>query len=434
VRLHTLPCSLVACLVPALRAQATPPQEPAPADPTAQAPADDGASTRQEWIGRAPFIHWTRAAGNCSDWRTHFEDSGIEIGGGYTLDWGAPLSGGSRRRDAMSSLLDVNVAFDLETLLGLRRTIAYVDAYAIFGTNLSRDVGDAQGLSNIQGTDVEQIAEVWLETWLGDEFRLKVGKVDFNSEFAFQEIGGDFVNSTAAITPTIVSYPTYPNPATSINLFWQPEETWYVGGAVYDGAAADGIATGKRGPKTFFRDNESDAWFLATEGGYAWAGGESWGSGRVALGTWYHTARFTTFDGDTDRGTAGLYATFEQQVWRENPTDAEDTQGFGVFVMVGTADQDVSAIANTVAAGAIWNGVVPGRDRDGIGLAILHADLSDDGAAGTPLDETAWELLYRCQLTPAISLKPDLQFIQNAGGADGADDVFVAMLRFEVLF
>ena len=58
----------------------------------------------------------------------------------------------------------------------------------------------------------------------------------------------------------------------------------------------------------------------------------------------------------------------------------------------------------------------------------------DDPAAGTPEDETVFEALYKVQLTPAISIKPELQYISHAGGGAGADDVLVGLVRFEFLF
>lgn len=395
-------------------------QEPAPRAP--------------EWIGGAPFSEWTRATGNWGGFRDQLEELGIEVGGGYTADWAGPLSGGLRRRDSYCSLFDVNAAFDLETLCGLPRTIAYVDAYIIEGRDPSGDVGDAQGLSNIQADDTEQIAEVWVETWLSDQFRLKVGKVDFNSEFAFNEIGGEFVNSTAAINPCIVAYPTYPDPAMSVNLFYVPQENLYFGFAIYDGAGGEGISTGGRGIGGFFGTDSSSAYFLATEVGTAWQGGETWGSGRFAAGLWHHTADFDTFDGGRESGSEGLWLTLEQHLWRENPTVADDRQGIGAFASYGLADQDISAFANTLALGVSWIGPLQRRDDDVLGFAILHADLSDEPGAGTPADETVFELLYKVQLTPAVSLKPDLQYILNPGGDSSADDVLVALLRFEVLF
>ena len=387
----------------------------------------------REWIGGAPIWEWTHLTGDWGRVRSQLEELGIEVAGGYTVDFAAPWSGDTRRRSSASSLLDLNVAFDLETLLGLRRTIAYVDAYKIHGRNPTNDVGDFGGLSNIQANDVEQIAEVWLETWLGDQLRLKVGKVDFNSEFAFHEIGGEFVNSTAAIVPTIVYYPTYPNPATSVNLFYSLGEHTYVGLAAYDGANANGINTGSRGPKGFFSDDESSAWFCAAEIGTAWVGGERWGSGRVSLGCFHHTASFTTFAGGTEGGTEGLWASLEQVMWREDPT-GNDGQGVGAFVSFGLADDAIAACGKSLACGIEWTGALGGRDHDVLGFGLFFCDLSDDPAAGTPNDELAFEALYKLQVTPALSLKPELQYIRNPGGQNGVDDVLIGLLRLEMLF
>ena len=388
----------------------------------------------REWIGGLPWSEWTRATGDWALLRARLEDVGIEFGGGYTADLAAPWSGDTRRRPSVSTLFDLNAAFDLEVLAGLPKTLAYVDAYQIEGRDPTGDVGDFQGLSNIQSDDKAQIAEVWLETWIGEFVRVKAGKVDFNSEFAFHEIGGEFVASSAAIVPTIVAYPTFPDPATSINVFVIPDEHWHFAAAVYDGAAADGIATGSRGPKGFFDNSDSDAYFLTAEVSYAWAGGETWGAGRCVFGGFHHTATFATFAGGTDDGTSGCWGSLEQRVWRENPADAEDGQGIGAFCSFGFADDDLAACGRAFVFGVEWQGAIPTRDHDVLGWCVCHADLSDDPGAGTPNDETVFELLYKVALTPAVSLKPELQYILDAGGVAGASDVLVGLLRLEVLF
>ena len=387
-----------------------------------------------EWIGGLPFAEWTRATGNWGRLRDNLEEYGVEVGGGFTGDASAPWRGGLGKSSAWSTLLDLNVAFDLETMAGLPRTIAYVDAYRIHGSNPSDNVGDAQSLSNIQGDDTWQIAEVWLETWLSEQFRLKAGKVDFNSEFAFNEIGGEFVNSTVAITPCIVGYPTYPDPATSVNVFYVPQDNLYIGVGIYDGATAEGRRTGNRSISGFFGNDDSDAYFFAAEVGYAWTGGESWGSGRGAFGLWHHTADFEEFDGGNESGTDGFWITLEQHLWRENPTTEDDAQGLGAYAGYGHANESVSAFGNTFTIGAAWTGPLERRDADVLGVAIHYADLSDAAGAATPDNETVLELLYKIQVTPAISVKPDLQYILNPGGDGSADDVLVALLRVEVLF
>lgn len=390
------------------------------------------AEGEREWIGGAPLTRWTRCFGDLAGGRSWLEDAGIEFSAGYVGDFASAWSGNYSRTSALASLTDINVAFDLEQLLGLPRTLAYVDAYSITGRDPSRAIGDFQGLSNIEGSSVQQIAETWVETWLSD-VRVKVGKVDFNSEFGFVESSGEFVNSTAAVSPSIIAYPTYPNPAMSVNVFYTPSETFYVGAAIYDGSNADGVNTGSRGPSTFFSSDRSNSYFLCGEVGYAWPGGGSWGSGRAALGAFHHTATFARFDGGTDDGTSGLWLSVEQRLWRENPTE-EDDQGVAAFVTLGFADAHVSPCGSSYAFGVEWRGAVPGRDFDVLGFGAFLADLSDDVGAGTPEDELALELLYKIQLTPAVSIKPELQWISHPGGLAGVDDVLVGLLRVEMLF
>lgn len=393
--------------------------------------ADDPAT--REWIGGLPWSQWTRATGDWGGPRNELEAMGIEIAGGLTVDFASAWSGDVRRRLSTPSMLDFNAAFDLEALAGWARTIAYIDIYQIEGRDPTDDIGDAQGLSNLIGPDRRQIGELWIETWLDEHVRLKVGKVDFNSEFAFHEIGGEFVNSTAAVPPTIVGYPTYPDPATSVNVFYAPNERFYVGAAIYDGATADGFPTGSRGPSTFFSSNHSDSYFFAAEAGWSWIGDERWGSGRAVLGLFHHTADFERFAGGQDENTHGFWGSFEQHVWREDPT-ADDGQGVGVFVAFGLADEAVSFCGRSFAVGAEWVGCFEGRDHDILGFGIFHADLSDEVLAGTPADETALELLYKIQVTPALSLKPEFQYILNPGGQNGVDDVLVGLLRLEIQF
>jgi porin len=172
---------------------------------------------------------------------------------------------------------------------------------------------------------------------------------------------------------------------------------------------------------------------VCAECGHAWAGGEQWGSGRAVLGGFHHTATFTAFDGDLVDGSSGLWGSLEQHMWREN-AQADDGQGLGMFLSFGFADEDVSACGTALALGVEWTGVLQGRDSDVLGFCICHCDLSDDPAAGTADDETAFELLYKVALTPAVSIKPELQYIANPGGVDATDDVLAALLRIEILF
>jgi porin len=389
----------------------------------------------REWIGGAPWTDWTRALGDWRGARTWLEEHGVEVGASITSDWAGNWRGGIRNRETLMSLPDVNIAFDLERLLGLPRTLAFVDCYAPAGQGIAGDIGTVQGVSNIESIRTAQVAEAWLETWFGDAVRFKFGKVDFNSEFAFSEIGSEFLNPSAGISPTVQSGPTFPATATSANLFLMPTECSYLGVGIYDGAGAVGVNTGSQGFSGFFRDDESDDYFTIVEAGTGWTGGNSWGSGRLAIGGWFHGEQFERFDGATERGASGGYAIVDQVVWRENPDDGDDVQGLGITANVAiSGSDDVVTVPLHTQAGVVWTGLFEGRDDDAIGLLVSHAQLSE--ASGSPYvgAETILELVYRLQVTPSVILRPDLQYVINPGGDPTLDDALVGMLRVEITF
>lgn len=414
-------------------APSTTAQQPPPAEEQGEQEPEAVGGDR-EWVGGMPWWRWSRAGGDLADHRRWLEEQGVEVGGGLTMDWAGTWHGGLRNRDTVMSLYDVNVAMDLGTLLGITDTLFFVDAYQIEGRGNSQDIGTVQGVSNIETGNVEQVAEVWIETRLFDQLRIKVGKVDVNSEFAFSEVLGEFVNPSGGISPTNFAAPTYPSPAMSVNVFWNPTEFSYLGVGVYDGAAAVGVTTGSQGPSGFFRNDESSDYYTIVEAGTSWTGGNQWGSGRAAIGGYYHGERFQRFDATTERGLAGGYFVFDQIVQRENPEDAEDSQGIGVSFGFGATEEDLSAIGSHWQVGATWRGLIDGRDDDVLGFLVTQARLSDASGSTLVGDETILELLWRFQVTPALSLKPDLQYVINPGGDPTIDDALVGMLRLELTF
>ncbi len=392
-------------------------------------------SADREWIGGAPWTDWTRASGDWRGARSWLEEHGVEVDISMTADWGANWRGGARNRETLMTLPDFNIAFDLERLLGLPRTLAFVDCYAPAGQGLAGDIGTYQGVSNIEAFRTSQVAEAWIETHLGDSIRFKFGKVDFNSEFAFSEVASEFLNPSGGVSPTLQAGPTFPATATSANLFVMPTEFSYIGIGVYDGAGVVGVNTGSQGFSGFFRSDESDDYFTIVEAGTGWAGGNSWGSGRLAIGGWYHGEQFDRFDGGTERGAHGGYAILDQFVWRENPDDADDAQGLGVTANVAfSASDDVMTAPRHFQAGVVWTGPFAHRDDDALGFLVSYAGLSE--ATGSPYvgAETILELVYRFQVTPAVILRPDLQFVMNPGGDPALDDALVGMLRVEITF
>lgn len=255
-----------------------------------------------------------------------------------------------------------------------------------------------------------------------DSVRIKLGKIEGNSEFGFVDVAGEFVNSSAGFSPTLLSLPSYPDPSTGIVLSWAPNDRFSLTGGFMDGAATvDGVRTGLVGPSSFFEDDRSDD--------YVWLGEANlnWGSGRAGVGVWHHTGDFARFLGGNKDGTTGFYALAEHRVW-----SGDDDRGVDVFAQFGLADEAVSDAAMHLAAGVQWVGPMESRGDDALGLYVSFVDLSEDAGYGD--DETVFELFYKAQLTPFFSVKPDLQYIIHPSGDSTLDNAFVVGVRIETVF
>jgi porin len=150
------------------------------------------------------------------------------------------------------------------------------------------------------------------------------------------------------------------------------------------------------------------------------------------VGAWWHTGDFEKASGGTADGTGGAYLIVEQSLWSPEPDDAESERGLRVFAQFGWADDEVSEAAGQYAAGLALNGPMDFRPADATGVYVSTVNLS--GAAGYAEDETAFEVFYKVQVTPFLSVKPDVQYIINPGGDPALDNALVGALRFEADF
>jgi carbohydrate-selective porin OprB len=390
--------------------------------------------TKQTWLEQ------DHINGNWGGPRQQLENAGIAINSEYVAEYSAVLSGGVEEKPSFRNLLTFDIALDMNAMANIQGGtffIQYLHVNAERGG--SGDAGDLQGYSNIENDrSLDVIYELWYEQLLlDDRLRIKVGKVDANAEFFYVDAAGDFANSSAGFSPSVQAFPSYPDPAMSVNIFATllNEEDWSLtlGYGLYDGApGVDGIPTGSRGPATFFSDNKSDDYFHAIEASLAWNQLGSLPAGRFAIGYWQHTGTFDRFDGNTDDGTDGFTLSFEQRL---NTLDEPDSErGVYVFTQYGYADEHVAEIAQHIAAGIVGRGLINSRPDDAMGLYVSYADLSDDSSAGFDKDEWALDLYYKFQITPAIYIQPELQYIINPSGDPSIDDALVGGLRAGITF
>jgi porin len=418
-------------------------QGAAPPSATDASAREAEAEPERAWFGVAgagPYTEWDQATGDWAGRRNRLEDQGLTLDGEYVAEYTAVLDGGVRDEGSFRNVLTASAELDTHKAFGLdggTALVQYLHANAERGGSF--DAGDIQIYSNLEtAASLDVIFEAWYQqTLFDDRLRIKVGKVDANTEFNHVDVAGEFANSSAGFSPTIFTFPSYPDSATSVNLFVKAiqsdalELTLSYG--LYDGAlAVDGVATGRRGPSTFFDEEHSDDYFHVSEAEIAWPSLGVLGDGRVSVGGWWHSGAFTTFDEATRDGTGGVYATIEQRVVSFD--GANDDRGLYAFAQYGWADDEVSDFEQHFGVGVVAMGPLAGRVDDSAGVYYSLADLSDEPGAGFAENESVVDAYYRAQVTPAFYLQPEVQYIANPSGDPATDNALVGGVRVGVTF
>lgn len=274
-----------------------------------------------------------------------------------------------------------------------------------------RSVGDWQGLDNIDAARFNQVAEFWYRHgFFDDRLWLKLGKMEANADFSCIETGLEFIHSSAGLIPT-VPLPSYPDQDWGAVVGIKPAAWFGCNLGIYQGQINGRRSVGHtidqlRGP------------LLIAEPSFAYTAGGLPGSAHI--GAWWNGRDFDAFHRHDQQhkthGKAwGWYGFWEQLLWKENAAAPDDGQGIGLFVQYGWAPGDRFQIEDYVGAGMRWQGSIPDRDADVLGLGAFTVFFSGR-ADFREHTETAVELFYKARLFGWLALQPDLQYITNPGG------------------
>ena len=160
----------------------------------------------------------------------------------------------------------------------------------------------------------------------------------------------------------------------------------------------------------------------------------------LSFGLWYLTAKFPDILDENlsgspilRQGNYGFYVSGEKFLWGEknNPE-----QGLAAYLRIGFADKNVNQFDAYYGGGIIYQGLLPGRDNDIIGLAVAaaHNDKKfraknlKEGHVVRPL-EVDIEFTYESEITPFLHLQPDFQYVLNPSQNFDKSFLFIAGLR-----
>ncbi|HKQ49041.1 MAG TPA: carbohydrate porin [Phycisphaerae bacterium] len=137
-----------------------------------------------------------------------------------------------------------------------------------------------------------------------------------------------------------------------------------------------------------------------------------------------------TYRGDDQ----GFYLSFDQALFRENDKDA---QGLGIFARYGFRHGDINQVANFWSTGLSYQGLIPTRDRDVLGIAVgqsIPSRTYNDKVNRWAEAETVGELYYSISITRWMVITPDVQYISSPGIGSGVDDAIVLGVRTRISF
>jgi porin len=374
--------------------------------------------------------------GVTGDWfglRIRMANDGLTFAGTIDYDYSKNFIGGiSIVNDASRELLNLNITFTTDQLLHWHGGTFFINLQDHEGSNGSTSLaGDAQLFDNQDAPRYIQLSELWYQQlFLDDKFRLKIGRIDSNTEFAQVTNASQFLNSSYGASPAILGLPTIPDAALGANLFWTPDPHFYLGAGSYYANRSDQSLILSGHPNTV--DPTSGGMFSILELGAKWNLDKTQLPGRFALGGYDHNGQFERFNGTAQTGAAGMYAMFDQTVWQSSVPDSN--RSVGAFAQFSVADSHVALITEQIGTGVQWTGPLPlsSRSSDIFGLGPTWVQFSNQSPT-VDRYELAIEGFYKLQLTPWFDVQPDLQYIINPGGT-GRPNALVMTVRAELDF
>lgn len=399
---------------------------------------------------------------------------GAYLGLGYAADAFLTSQEGSSGDPVALDNLDVMLHINLEALLGLRGTSLQVHVQSNRGGSISSEVGDLQGISNLEAPSEWRLYEAWVEQRIvAPGLSILLGIYDINSEFDVIPAAGDLLNGSFGFGPEYslsgeAGPSTFPTTGLAARVRVQPTPSLYGLMGVSDGAP-------DRTGRARFSLEAWEGALLSFEAGYERlqadapsalgrssqeerrGGGR--GAGRavqrrqrmrigrgstieelgtkVAVGGWAYTQRLPSWDPAEPPGRSwGLYALGEQLLYRKR----DGSGGLSGFTRVGTAADAVSRLDLFAGGGFAFRGVLSGRPDDVAALGIAHARNGDpflrrqlETGILTEESETVLELTYRAQVGRSLVIQPDVQWVMNPGMVPGVANALVFGLRGHIL-
>ena len=390
-------------------------------------PKETGSTASTETVTTA-----TEAAPAAEESAKAFSYSGIAIGDLFNVvSGGSPLAddeGFLPPKTAYPILLNLSGEIDTGAAGLWDDGTIVMQIFGYGGTTPSVLVGDFHGLSSIDTGSNKAYFKLY-EAWYEHKFRygkssFRIGIQDWNSEFDIAEYANLFMNGTfgmGAVVNISAAPSTYPATTAGFRYRNDLTEDAYFQFAIFDGAADEG---------GFFQVSftSDEGLYVSTEVGMSKKEPGEDGYFKAAIGGWFLGKNIDAYTGTEAGETFALADGTEAPVNTGTFESAPGTYGayllgemaigdnIGVFFKTGWADPSYNRYSQFYAGGLNYNGLIPDRVDDVLGVAVTHTRQGqfflDDNPNLSYIAETTYEVTYSAQINDWLMIQPDLQFIQ----------------------
>jgi porin len=451
------------------------------APPVVQMPTDE--TLQPGTTGPGPFDFLTGLPrsnyllGDMWGLRTALSRYGITLGIQETSEVLGNVTGGANRGAAYDGLTQVVLQVDTRRAFGWYGGLLNVSALQIHGRNLSADnLMNLQTASGIESDRSTRLWELWYQQKLLEEDRLdiRIGQQSLDQEFMVSQNASYFLNTMFG-WPMVPSAdlpgggPAYPLSALGIRFRARPIDPITVLVGVFNGSPVRynyGDPQLRNPSGTSFPLNGGVMIIGEIQYAYPSLGTMLYADQAAPLarlyklGFWYNSESFADQLLDNNgmslanpnsngnalshHGNFSIYAVMDQMLWAD-PNEGDRTVNVFLRVM-GTPQTDRNLIDISVNAGLTFHEPILHRDADTLGIgmgwakvshsaAVLDRDTGFYSGAFVPVrtSETYLELTYQYQLTPAIQIQPDVQYVFNPGGGVLNPNISGATIKNELV-
>ena len=399
---------------------------------------------------------------NWGGYREHLRNAGVEVFGFYNNIISGNAAGG---RDEGHATYDhdiwIGAKFDLEKLAGWKGGQFVISGINREGPDLTtKYIGSIFSTQQLVGGQRTFLYQVFLQQkFMGDKFRLKIGRFGASDDFNTSPLYGYSLNNGIDGDIRNVLFDTrfsaYPFATWAGALFYDPTPEFHLKFGVFQVTK-----------RMFENDDHGLNWSIGSTDGYTAIAELGWTPeffkkpinateqdgkrtvsiagkglpGHYSLGFTYSQWDFyPRFLGGFEDHSYGFYAHADQMIYQEEPGS---DQGLVVFLASGYYPQtEISIVPFQVNVGLNYRGLIPRRDDDRTVFHFIYGDISDDYARRVRVpggdkaeSEKVLEFAHRFQLTPWSYIQPDIQYVIDPGGTGDIPDAVVIGAQMGVVF